>query len=352
MKVAGSVLLLMGLMALISAGADPVIESFTLDGQLAWTNAKPGGAYSIQWTSSITQDNWRSDWRELSPVAATGTTMTVGVPMFYRVREIPDMVVIPGGPFAMGYPYISVRTVTVSAFTMDINEITKARWDEVRNWGLTNGYTDLAVGQAGTGGVTATDHPVTTVSWYHMLKWCNARSEMAGLTPCYYTNASLLTDAVYRTGAQIISNSWVNWTSGGYRLPTDAEWEKAARSGLDSKLYPWGDDSPDATRANYNNNVGATTPVGSYPTNAYGLYDMAGNVVDLCWDLYTVAYAPPEGAVDPRGPVTNEYSSTTRLGHGGNWGDTASFLRCSDRSYYIPYDSNGNYFGFRCVRNP
>ncbi len=332
-----------------AAGADLIITSFSGNGSLTWSNAVPGRAYSIEWSPSLSEGPWHSDWEGLSALSATGATMTVRVPMFYRVRELPDMAAVPGGPFAMGYDVVGVRTVTVSTFVIDLNMVTKAKWDEVRQWAATNGYTDLVAGQAGSGGAAPSNHPVTTVSWFQSLKWCNARSEMEGRTPCYYTSGSLQPDAIYRTGTVTPSNTWVGWSSGGYRLPTDAEWEKAARGGLVSKLYPWGDAAPDATQANFNNNVGTSTPVGSYPANGYGLYDMVGNVVDLCWDLYS--YEPPaEGSVDPRGAVTNAFS--TRIGHGGNWSASSSLLKCAERSYYIAPDSTGSYFGFRCVRSP
>src|SRR5215212_2223216 len=91
----------------------------------------------------------------------------------------------------------------------------------------------------------ATNHPVNNVSWYDAVKWCNARSEKDGLTPCYYSNVGLT--VVYKTGR---TEPYVRWTANGYRLPTEAEWEKAARGGLVGKRYPFGD-SIDGSQANY-----------------------------------------------------------------------------------------------------
>ena len=97
----------------------------------------------------------------------------------------------------------------------------------------------------------------------------------------YYTDAGLT--QVYTNGDT--DGVYPNWTTNGYRLPTEAEWEKAARGGLAGLRYPWGN-SISCTNANYNNCVGSTTPVNSYAPNGYGLYDMAGNVWQWCWDWY------------------------------------------------------------------
>ena len=250
----------------------------------------------------------------------------------------------------------AVPTVTtVSAFYMDVNEVTLSKWQVVYSWATSKGYTDLRAG-AGKGA----DHPVYNVSWYDVVKWCNARSEQAGKTPVYYTdNAQTL---VYRTGDVNVTNAQVKWTANGYRLPTEAEWEKAARGGLDGKRFPWGD-TISQSQANYYGNTsfsydlgpngynarwtagGApyTSPVGSFAANGYGLNDMAGNVWEWCWDWYGTPYA---GGTDPRGAATG----SNRVLRGGSWfnGSPAGLLSSYRNDGFRP-TFRDFIFGFRVV---
>ncbi len=265
---------------------------------------------------------------------------------------------IPGGTYSMGNLFgdsditnAGTVSVTLSPYYMAVNDTTKAQWDAVRTWATANGYTDLAAGAG-----KASNHPVQTVKWYDVVKWANAASEKEGLTPCYKVSG-----AVYRTGTSDAVTC--DWSANGYRLPTEAEWEVAARGGLSEKRFPWGD-TISQSQANYRASTGYaydssgsvndyhptyktggnpyTSPVGVFAANGYGLYDMAGNVRQWCWDWYGT---PDAGGTDPRGAGTG----SLRVLRGGNCYSIASDARCAVRNDFAPSYANDN-GGFRLAR--
>ena len=325
----------------------------------------------IQSATSLSAPNW-SDLKSLlvtqSPYTFVDTAHPIGVQRFYRVVNPnpgppsgpADMVLIPAGSFQMGdtfnegEPYeLPVHTVYVSAFYLGKYEISKGLWDQVMAWSADKGYSFDH-----TGAGKAANHPVHSLDWYDMVKWCNARSEMEGKTPAYYTDSAFT--QVYRSGNLA---PYVRWNA-GYRLPTEAEWEKAARGGVSGHRFPWSDvDTITHQEANYfsdssysydisatrgydpvfeDNAFPYTSPVGSFAPNGYGLYDMAGNVWEWCWD-YAGQY-PSDRQTDPRGPDTG----STRVGRGGNWNYYAEHCRVAYRYGNDPNYSATN-IGFRCA---
>lgn len=277
-------------------------------------------------------------------------------------------VLIPAGSFQMGDSFAEgstverpVHAVYVSAFYMQATETTKAQWEDVRTWASTHGY-DLS-----TEGVTNSSHPQLSVTWYDAVKWCNARSEKEGLTPCCYTTAAKTT--VYRTGSVNVANDAVDWNASGYRLPTEAEWEKAARGGADGRRFPWSDaDTITHGRANYysswsggvpaypydvnqyaghhptfTNGHPYTSPVGYFAPNGYGIYDMAGNAREWCWDLYYRIYSIPPSS-DPVSSLGD-----TRVLRGGDWNRVAAGCRVAFRLGVSP-GYRDTYGGFRAAR--
>ena len=231
-------------------------------------------------------------------------------------------------------------------FHMDCTEVTWKLWKEVRDWAATRvdkpeadrAFYKYDLSSAGSG--KGDDHPVQLVSWYECVKWCNARSEKEGLVPCYSVGGS-----VFRNGD---GSPDCDFSASGYRLPTAQEWEYAARGGLTSARFPWGDEITQE-KANYfsvggmeydvsathglhakykTGAVPFTSPVGSFAPNGYGLYDMAGNVCEWCWAA----------------------KGSSRYICGGSWDADASGLRCGARSICDGPNARGDFCGFRTVR--
>ena len=263
---------------------------------------------------------------------------------FYRVGIFPvGMMPIPGGTNAGMDPDFGEYSLTVDPFLMDRYEVTKALWGEVYNWAVTNGY---SFDNVGSGKVA--DWPIYSVNWYDCIKWCNARAQRVGREPVYYTDSGYT--HVYKTDQ--VQEPFVKAAANGYRLPTDVQWHYAARGGAVGRRFPWGDtDTIQHARANYFSqsdidydtsltrgwlptyNSGSfpyVSPVGKFAPNGYGLYDMAGNVWEWCFD-----WRP-------------SYVGSQRIFRGGGWTDFAFTCRVADRYGYTPGYA-GDVVGFRCV---
>ena len=257
-----------------------------------------------------------------------------------------SMVFIPGGEFLMGTDTENsgsdedlLHAVHVDSFFMDRYPVTNAqfkmfvdsnpqwrrpteiylwniKWnktkkkpehdgDYLKHW-LENNYSD-----------DKGNHPVTWVSWYAAM-------------------------------------AYAEWL--GKRLPTEAEWEKAARGGVSGQKYPWGN-TIDPIMANYMNTIGDTTEVGQYPANGYGLYDMAGNVWEWCLDVHDAGFylnSPqhnPISGANSVNSVTNELTdeSVLRVLRGGSWLDSPKLLQSAFRYKNNPRRTLGR-IGFRCVK--
>lgn len=258
----------------------------------------------------------------------------------------PDgMVHIPVGTNAGTDPDFGAYSLTLTnALFMDKFEVSKQLWDEVYSWAITNGY---SFENQGLG--KAYDHPVHTVNWYDCVKWCNARSEKAGLEPCYTVSG-----IIYRSGRDYYElDMSCNFACDGYRLPTSEEWEYAARGGISEARFAWGYNTARHSQANYNSDpsydydrsptVGYhpdfndgfepyTCPVGTFSHNGYGLHNMAGNVREWCW----------------------EGTWSLRKIKGGSWSGHAGHMRnryLYDMDHGAVADTGSNVIGFRTVRS-
>ena len=240
----------------------------------------------------------------------------------YSVVKIPaGTVKIPAGTFMMGctseqgddcfYKEKPAHQVTISKdFYLMENEVTQALYEQVMGENPSR--------------FKGTNLPVETVSWYDAVNFCNKLSQMEGLDQCYTINGSDV--------------SWSNKSCNGWRLPTEAEWEYAARGGQSYKYA--GSDNVDEV-AWYDGNSGDEThPVGQKKPNGFGLYDMSGNVYEWVWDWY--GDYSSQGGTDLVGPDSGQYC----VFRGGCWSDYARQVRVSHRDLYDS-DYESGYLGFR-----
>ena len=284
---------------------------------------------------------------------------------YLEMVELAEATIIGSGDDGV---FITGRSVTLNAFKMAKYETTYELWKEVYDWAVTKGYTFANAGKEGhgtTGTGTVSDaalkksRPVTTINWRDAIVWCNAYSELSGKTPVYYT------DTGYGTVLKVSTNNAGRDTAAdtakmkpganGYRLPTEVEWEYAARGG------DWGDGTNwNYTYAGsntigdvawYTDNAGSGVgsgspaygahPVGTKVPNSAGLYDMSGNVDEWCWDRYE--------DIESGTPIDGSILGSARVERGGSYSDGPMALRSYYRGSLGP-SSRYDTVGFRLVR--
>jgi formylglycine-generating enzyme required for sulfatase activity len=235
-----------------------------------------------------------------------------------------EMVQIPAGVFERGsrrgkHDEQPTHSIFIDSFLIDRYEVTQAAWEtmELPNPSHFKGPT----------------LPVEQISWTQAARYCNARSKAEGLEPCYNAEAECNFDAT------------------GYRLPTEAEWEYACRAGSSTE-YSFGNDARELAEAAWftDNADKKTHPVGGKKPNAWGLFDMHGNVAEWCHDFYDKDYYAHSPEMNPRGPTDGDKNVL----RGGAWNSRADVLRSAARVGESPGFQDACFardaIGFRCVR--
>ncbi len=308
----------------MSCATPGAVIRYTMDGSLP--SSSRGNLYSSPFQAkgsvTITAIAGKPGWKD-SPATAVS----------YTFVDTPEMVLVQGGTFNMGSASGEsdekpVHPVTLLAFYIGRNEVTQAQYRSIM--GSNPSFFK--------NGIEADSRPVEQVSWFNAVGYCNALSDLAGLPRVYSVSGTTVA---------------ADFSKPGYRLPTEAEWEFAARGGLIGTLpgsvvlkYSGSDDA-DAVSWNSRNSGGGTKPVGTRAANGLGLFDMTGNVWEWCHDWYGIYPAlTGKPLVDPKGPA----SGTMRVKRGGGWNRLPDFARVPFRNYHNPLN-NDRTIGFRVARS-
>lgn len=280
------------------------------------------------WLPSAASMKLAGTWTGEEGSAAGAASLTVTLGQFKRTAG-GGVSIAPGGLVLVNGGRLPADSdlggVDVRSFRIGQTEVTFGEWKAVRDWASGNGYFDLAAVGAGRGD----GYPVTNVNWFDALKWCNARSQKEGKTPVYTVDG-----AVYQTGEWIPE---VNASANGYRLPTEAEWEFAARGGTQARGFAYSGGPVLSTFGWYYENSGSTSkPVGSKMPNELGIYDMSGNVWEWC-------FSPA--------PWDSSPSSEDRASRGGHWGIASEYCTISYRDGTPAVDNSSTAGGFRIALN-
>jgi formylglycine-generating enzyme required for sulfatase activity len=267
-------------------------------------------------------------------VAISATTANGSATGTLRLNLRDELAFVQGGTLP---PASGLSGNAVAGFRIGTAEVTWGRWQDVRAWAVANGYPDLA----NTGNGTAANHPVRNVNWFEVVKWCNARSEREGLVPVYLNG-----NATYKTGN--LTTAALRGGANGYRLPTEAEWDFAARGGLLTQNFTYsGGNNPADVAWTFDNSPGlliynstfnkwvGTQAVATKLANELGIHDMSGNVWEWCWD-------PINGGRRLRGGGFNFFADGwSKLSYrGGGTVDITSW----------PHDWKDTMVGFRVAR--
>ena len=327
--------------------------------------------------------NWNSQSSDVGSFEDAGYFVKI-IPPVTGIIGVAPSCLLPGSQDYWKGVFIAGRTVKLSSYMIGKTEVTYELWHKVLTWAERNGYTFANRGREGSHGTdgaapteTGKIEPVTCVSWYDCIVWCNAYTEKEkGIDACVYrkskTDTTVLKNA---TDVAACDAVYADMGKKGFRLPTEAEWEYAARwqgsNNTNAAQYgdvwltklnsasgakaDWNDAAETGAVAWYSGNSGYKThPVGRKRANTLGLHDMSGNVWERCFDWWNdspasndVAYEQGGIVTDPQGAASGSY----RVFRGGSWGSDASNCTVGLRGSSSP-DYRSNFLGFRLACRP